>query len=258
MYEVFFIHLIKNSFMDDSKISDKLNELLGNFSGGFSFLEEAIPVELQMEYFEFRSNLSNKNKEKKNVLNFVNKLYDKNYPIEDKKLLLTRIASLEDVEAFKILRDFSGKKYEKLYFWSVLALQDCKMSLESDLLDENQVFISTGLGGKGTSLRYFVVLFPIINESFTNKQQKIVESEFNFSMNKNNSIIEKVDLSDKYISFVGLIPYKLSIRNMFDEAIKHCNDLGNFLDPEIIITNIKIYSEHQILEFYQKRKRKKP
>jgi len=257
MYDEIFIYLIKNSFMDDSNISDKLNELLGDYSGNFSFLDEAIPVELQMEYFEIRSNINKKNIDKENLFSLVNKLYDKDYPFEEKKLLLSRLASLEDIDAFKILREFSSKKEEELYFWSVLALQDCKMSLESDLLDENQVFISTGLGGKGKSLRYFVVLFPVKGKSFTSSQYTIVESEFNFSMNKNNSVIEKIDLNERFISFIGLIPYELSIRDLFNEAINHCNELGNFLDPEIIITNIAIYSEKQILELYQKRKQKK-
>ncbi len=48
----------------------------------------------------------------------------------------------------------------------MLAFQENKMLLESSLLDENQILISTGLGGKGMKLRYFTVMQTFDRKGF--------------------------------------------------------------------------------------------
>jgi hypothetical protein len=51
--------------------------------------------------------------------------------------------------------------------WAALSLQESRMTLESSLLDENQVIISTGLGGKAKKLRYFAVIAAKRRENFS-------------------------------------------------------------------------------------------
>ncbi len=62
------------------------------------------------------------------------------------------------MECYRAIESFIEEAEEALGFLGILALNESRMLLESKILDENQVFISTGLGGKDEKLRYFVVL----------------------------------------------------------------------------------------------------
>jgi hypothetical protein len=65
----------------------------------------------------------------------------------------------------------------------VLALQENRMLLQTSLLDEQQFFISTGLGGKGKKLRYYLVFINRNrNELLTKTQQKLVKDELIFGL----------------------------------------------------------------------------
>jgi len=123
------------------------------------------------------------------------------------------------------------------------------MLLESLLLDENHVFISTGLGGKGEKLRYFIVLFGKENSDFTELQKKIIRNEFHIHLKKYNSELEELNFSGSLANMLAMIPMKVIIKQIFTEAIKECNQYGDFLVSNFIITNVKELSFDEIREY---------
>ncbi len=84
--------------------------------------------------------------------------HEPGYSLQVKKEILARLATIEKVECYRVIEAFLEIAEEDLHDWALLALNESRMLLESKILDENQVFISTGLGGKEEKLRYFVAL----------------------------------------------------------------------------------------------------
>ncbi|NOZ45877.1 MAG: hypothetical protein GXO79_03755, partial [Chlorobi bacterium] len=156
---------------EGENIFDKLRELASQLDGNFNILENVIDVNVQMEYFKYSRNVK-KDIDAKSILSKINNLFNENISISDKKHLLSQLASLDDVKAFRAIEKYMKNSDELLHDWALMAYQESKMLLESSLLDESQVFISTGLGGKGTKLRYFIVLFSKSGKQFNKVQQK--------------------------------------------------------------------------------------
>lgn len=273
--------------MEQENIYEKIQEIMGKLPGNFSILEEQIDIETQMEYFEFSKSYK-KEINAKEILKRKNELFSGDISLEDKKTLLVQLASIDNVEAYRFIEKFVKKLdiysaytsqlsptfptngagqvgtgqavgdrssiKSDIHKWAVLALQESRMLLESSLLDENQVFISTGLGGKGSKLRYFIVLLSNANKDFSDVQKKIIKSEFEFTLKKYDAEVEEINFAHNFSTILCLVPLKISIQNIFEEIIKECNQYGNFLKSNFIVTNVKILSVKEISEFLMKNK----
>lgn len=233
---------------DHENIYDKIKELLGTLPDHLSVLEDQIDIELQLEYFESSKRIKNE-KRIGSPLEETSNLFKNDYSLEYKKNLLTRIASLEKVEAYRIIEKYLREGDEELKCWALLALQENRMLLESRLLDENHVFISTGLGGRGQRLRYFVVIFGNEITDFSDFHKRIIRTEFEISMKNSGSVIEELNFSGSLATLLVLIPMKRIIKQIFSRVIEECNLYGNFLISNFIITNVKILSFDEIREY---------
>ena len=169
--------------MDQDNLYDKIQDILGNLHGNFNILEEQIDIEIQLEYFETSKNIK-KLFDKKEALNNMESLFADTLSIEEKKSLLIKLASIDKVEAFRIIERYILSPDPLLKDWATLALQESRMLLESIFLDQNQIFISTGLGGKGKKLRYFIVFLAKINSEFGEIQKKILKTEIEYFFTK--------------------------------------------------------------------------
>jgi len=226
-------------------IYDKIKELLGTLPSKLNVLEEKIDLELQFEYFE-QSRRERKLLKQEKALDDSHKLFRDDISTDEKKCILARIASVAKVEAYRVIERFLNDAPGELKNWTILALQENRMLLESILLDESHVFISTGLGGKGYKLRYFIVIFGKEEKDFNDVQKKIIRSEFESCLKKYNSELEEINFSGSLANMLVIIPMKVIIKQIFTEAIKECNQFGNFLISNFIITNVKELSFDEI------------
>ena len=242
----FMLH--DTGIMDDENIYERIQDIFGNFPGNLSILEEQIDIDLQMEYFEFSRNFK-KNSLSENIHAVRNELYDEGHSIASKKKLLVHLACLEEVEAYRTIENYLKKPDKDLKDWAILAFQESRMLLQSKLLDENQVFISTGLGGKGSKLRYFIVLINSFDKPYTRFQQNLIRNEFDFFLKKNDAELEQVSFIDSYCSLLAIVPINASIRDIFKTAVTECNEYGGFIKSNFIVTNIKKLSIEEIRDF---------
>jgi hypothetical protein len=137
--------------------------------------------------------------------------------------------------------------------WAVLAFQENKMLLQTSLLDEKQYFISTGLGGKDKKLRYYTVFINRERNSIlSGTQQKLVKDELMFNLKPENGEFESIDFSEGFSSAQVLLPVTSDIKQVFTNVVEECNQYGNFLEEDMIITNVKILSRSEILEIINK------
>ena len=123
------------------------------------------------------------------------------------------------------------------------------MLLESKILNENQVFISTGLGGKGTKLRYFIVFFTNKGKTFNEFHKNILASELEFYFKQANAEVEDMMFFDNFATFKAVIPLSIPLKNLFKDIILECNQYGDFLMSNFIITNVRCLSEEEIYDF---------
>lgn len=239
---------------EEENIYKKIQEAISSLPENFSILEEQINVELQMEYFNYSRELKSSFSQEM-IMQHQQDLFDENVPISEKKNLLVLLASQEKVEAFRTVEKYAKNPDPELKEWSILALQESRMVLQSSLLDEQQVFISTGLGGKGQKLRYFVVFVgkeEIVE--FTDIQHRLIQTELEFAVKKNNGEIEEINFYENLAVTVLLLPVKSDIQGVFSSMINECNQYGDFIRPDIIITNVKRMTVDEVKQFINRNK----
>jgi len=240
---------------DSENLYDKIRELIGKEPGNLNIMEDTIDVDLQVEYFEYSKRVSQEY-DGDWALDQVDLLCDPDYPFDGKKQLLARLATMENVEAFRAIESYARDPEEALKDWSALALQESKMHLESHLLEENQVFISTGLGGKDNKLRYFVVLIGRNHQNFSDFQVKIIQNEFPYIMKKYEAEIEEFEFSGYLATFTLLLPIQFAVKDVFTEGIYECNLYGDFLLENCIVTNVKRLTFSEVADFIEKKNSK--
>jgi len=238
---------------DAENIFDKLRELSGKIKGNFNILEDQVDINVQMEYFKYAKEVK-KDLDAEAIIEKKDDLFNEVKAISEKKHLISQLASIDNVSAFRTIEKYLKNPDTILKDWALMAFQESKMLLESSLLDENQIFISTGLGGKGTKLRYFVVLFSNSDESFNDFQQRIIKNEFEFVLTKSDAEIEEISFKDNFASIMVLVPINSILQTIFENAIEISNEYGNFIKKDFIITNVKKLSKAEIVEFIEKNK----
>jgi len=235
--------------MEENNNLKKIQEAIESLPDNFSILEEQIDVELQMEYFEFTKDKDN-NQGIDDFEAAEQQLYDPDIEETEKKRLLVRLAGHDKVEAFRIIERFQAQAEGMMRNWAILAIQESRMILQSSLLDEQQVFISTGLGGKGQNIRYFITLLNQDTEvDFTDTQKKLISTEFQYFLNKSEGELEEMNFVKGFATGLFLFPLKKNLQDIFKSFIDECNQYGNFLREDVIITNVKQLSLDEIKTF---------
>jgi hypothetical protein len=233
-----------------AKLRETLNE---QGIDSFHILEELIPIEEQMEYFRFFDRLRKENNP------FVRDeevaiLFSPDQSIERKKRSLTLLASIPDVGAFRSIETYHSSPLEpELVHWSAMALVSSRIVLSSDLSGQQQVYISSGLGGQDKKLRFFGLFTTNERQELTDLQKEIVEREFFFQLQKADVVIEKFEIKDKYFTILMLFSFDKDVKSSLNAAINECNQYGNFIDRKFLFTNVKVLNEKEIDNLLQKK-----
>jgi len=234
--------------MEEDKYYKDIQKAIEDLPGDFSILEEQIDIKDQMKYFEFSKDIREKNIGKECFENR-EELFHAETTEERKKEILSAIAAVDEVKAYRTIEKYLEEPDKELRNWAVLALQESRMLLKSSLLDEKQVFISTGLGGKGKKLRYYVVFINRDRNNMLNAtQQKLVKDELIFELKDNDGEFESIDFFEGFSTSLILLPLKADIKNLFNNVVAECNQYGNFLNDDMVITNVKVLSRGEIIQ----------
>ena len=237
---------------EHENLYEKIQEILGGNPGNLKIMEQQIDMDLQVEYYECSRKLR-LDLDESWALDHMQYLYEPGYSYEVKKEILARLASVENVECYRAIESFLHVAEEPMKDWALLALNESRMQLESKIMEENQVFISTGLGGKEEKLRYFVVLISRANTDLTPTHQMVIENEFDFILRKFDSELEEVHFSGYLATVLLLLPMNYSLKMVLKQAINECNQYGEFLEDDFIVTNVKTLSFEEIKEFLKRK-----
>ncbi len=220
-------------------------------------LDTPIPIEVQSQYFQ----LSQKVRDGLNkdiVLNQKESLFDPEYEHEFKKRLLLSLAALDDVDAYRTIERYNEAPDDYLSDFAKIALEECKMNLERSLSDEEQIFVSTGLGGREDKLRFFIVFFSKEEHAFTDFQVERTRKEVEFAFGNNNCELEEFTPFKDYITIKALFPYKMDIKDMLNGILNEVNQYGDFIQYNLLITNIKEFNKDEISRFKTDSKKSRP
>lgn len=234
-----------------------MNDLIAKAGRNLNILEEEVDIKVQKEYFALIDALSKKPDEYpelcKQYIENINDLFDENIDEEIKKQMLAILATVDDVAIYRAIENFSQKD-SPLQKWAIIALQQSRMLLHSTLMDDQEVFISTGLGGQGLLLRYFCVFLNREKQTLQEFQQKIVKDETESAIKPFNGVVEQASFTEAYTSMLLLLPIDIDLKTLFEGIIDECNQYGNFLHDNMIITNVKKLSDPEILKILKSKK----
>ena len=118
------------------------------------------------------------------------------------------------------------------------------------------MYISTGLGGKGQNLRYFVVFIAneIIDE-YSSIQLKMIRDELQYGLKACDGFLEEISFISELAVALLLLPVKTDIQALFSGIINECNQYGDFIRQDIIITNVKKMTVEEIRSFINREKK---
>ena len=242
---------------DEQKWND-VNEMLSNAGSQLNILEEQIDVEEQQLYMQLLGQLIKDPKIFKKLTldapQHTQTLFDENAREDEKKTLLVLLATINDVSIYRTIETFQ-KMNTPIKKWATIALQQSRMLIQSALLDESTVFVSTGRGGQGTLLRYFCVYIANDDTVLEPFQWDIAKKETELVVKKAKGEIEQFKHYKRYITFMLLLPINANLKDIFETVIDECNTYGNFLQENIIITNVKKLTTKEIDAFLRSKQR---
>jgi hypothetical protein len=237
--------------MEDNNIQSKINELLGQIPDKLEIIEDKIPIDEQIDYFDTSKRIR-KYDDIENALIVKNLLFNELTVLPLKREILSKLALIDKPEAFRTIEKYLINPDKKLTNWAKLALLESRMLLESSILEQNHILISSGLGGKNNKLRYFLVVFLKEGLLFDETRKKVIANEFDEVLKKNNCNAEKLRFFKNFFTLTVLIPLDVSIKNAFSFAIDECNQFGYFLNQNYIVTNVKQLNATEIKGFLKR------
>jgi|SRR5690554_36875 hypothetical protein len=212
----------------------------------FHILEDLVPLDVQMDYFKYFDNLR-KEKPTFDRDEEISVLFSPEEDIVRKKKSLTLLASIPDVVAYRSIETYHSSPADiELAHWSSMALVSSRIILTSDLSGQQQIYISSGLGGQDNKLRFFSLFTTNNRQEFTELQKEMIEREFTFHLKTAKVQIENFEIKNNYFTILLLFPFDEDVRSRLNSAVEECNQYGNFLDPKFLFTNVKILNDKEI------------
>lgn len=228
---------------NDKDAFKKLQHSLENLQGHLHVLETNVPVEKQMEYFRFSDTIKNDLADENTIEEQIEVLQSEVASSLDKQYALSFLAISGNVKAYRAIEAYNEYCKDD---WSEMSLMQAKITLESEFSDEKQIFISTGLGGKGDKLRFYAFFKSNSKKKFSDYQKKLIEKEIPYYINSYQGTLEKMQIEDLYFTLLFLIHIRMDIKTMLEKAVEECNQYGDFINNGYIITNVKVFSEEEI------------
>ncbi len=236
----------------DDKHWQKVNEFLAKIGPNLSILEEEVDLKVQQEYFGLARSVESDpeqfQKWREQYAENIDNLFDSSISEETKKQMLVVLATIEDVAVYRNIEKFA-KENIPLQKWAVIALQQSRILIQSSLSDDSGIFISTGLGGQGSLLRYFCVFLNQKNEILKEFEQNVLKNEIETAFSSSKGIIEQIEYREGYNTLLALLPLNFELKQLFESIIRECNQYGHFLHENIILTNVRKLPHEEILHY---------
>lgn len=228
------------------EILDGLRDENGKIDSSLHIIEKAIPIEEQMEYFNWAKSIRNDGDIQHKTF-WIATLFTPEIDLNRKKDALVILAGLGDIASHRAIETYNSSPLEvELANWGMMAYAESKMLIHSELSGEKQVLISTGLGGIGSKLRFFLAMTTNDRVNFSEFQKEIISQEINFQFDKNNIQIEDFRFTDNFFTIIFLTEIEQNTKDLFLDFILECNTLGCNISTKHLLTNVRVFSDEEI------------
>ena len=68
-----------------------------------------------------------------------------------------------------------------------------------------------------------------------------------------SSEYETMDFTEGFSTVLAMLPLQSDLKNILRNVIEECNQYGDFLDEDMIVTNVKVLSRNEIQEMLSKK-----
>ncbi len=232
--------------------NEEIRQFLESIPDTFQIMETGVDIQTQKEYLDYSESLDRGELSDEQTAHLGSMLWAANVPLTGKKKALTLLAHVGTVTAYRQIEKYCESGDPEAKPWAALALQECRMFLESSLLDMSVGFIASGLGGVKDKMRFYFLLLPLANARFTAAQHDIMRSELECVAGELNCSVENLYPSDTFLGFTALVPHDVAIATFIETGIQKCNQLGNFVFEHYYVTNQNIPDEAEIGEVIRK------
>ena len=172
-------------------------------------------------------------------------LFDPTAPLEAKREILARLAQCGTVDAYRAIEQYVKNPDPALAQWSKVALYECRMALESELLEEPVGIISTGLGGAQHRLRYLVAV-GLSCAPLHDARRRRLESAWRSICERHDSVLEHVRFRRNHVILTLLISMETPVGTVIDEGIATANGDAPILRQNYFVTNVEVPTEEEI------------
>lgn len=216
----------------ENQEENKIRELLNEMPKNLRTIEEGITGDAINEYYE----LVKKLKDEGGIEVFFEELKAKTgRPTEhDIKRMLVALSHIGDVQSFREIEKIYQTTENDLKNFALVALEQCRLILENEILDEPIGFIATGLGGRDNKFRcYFVV--ASLQKPLTKPIEQLITAAYEDICKEMDSELEEVENHGHYLLIKALISFNYAIGPLIDAGIEQFD----FLQKEYMCTNVE-------------------
>lgn len=225
-----------------------LREILRNMPESTIYLQEQVDITTQERYFQTaiqRNEYDIPSHEAS--LEALNSAID----VESIEQTLVNLAGMGSVEAYRTIEHYlETHKDDRSYSWALMALQECRLLLESYLTDEPIAFVSGGLGALGDKLRYFAAVATLKGDALTSAQKQRIEFELEDLTQTQQVIVEKTEFGDNYVTIIFLAALSVSIGDFLEHIIVQWNNDTDFMYQGYYLANTHIPTTDELLRYF--------
>ncbi len=136
----------------NNESDDQIRDILDDIPERLALAEQGVDSSVQQEYLKYTENLDFDQYSEEYISARSYSLFGPGTSLEDKKETLAVLAHRGTLEAYRTIERFLETAEQALEAWGVLALQECRVFLESSLSDRNTGILITGLGSENNRL----------------------------------------------------------------------------------------------------------
>ncbi len=245
--------------MSNTEQEFRESEIGKHLTGQIHQLDEAIPLAVQKNYFRNSALIRHERFQvTSEYIAFAKEQFDRYTEIEPERLMnyLSHLAIGGNIEAMRLIESFQPQEPEVLHQWAMMALFEARIGVVTYLVDEQQIAITSGLGGRNGMMRMEALIYQHSLEPLKEYERKLIEEEFKLTIEREGGETETILFGDNYAHLRFLLPLQHKLKVLFKSFIENCNQYGGFLSSNFYVTNMAPINQEEIisvLEAYRKK-----
>lgn len=163
------------------------------------------------------------------------------------KRALSELSCTESPRALRVVDELLETLQGEARSWALMAQLELRMRIVGNLVEESQIILSSGLGGRGFLVRLNGYCLNSNLSRWQDYQRELLHTELAYTCSKIGGEVEQELWGEEYFIFTILLPYDVDIQSTLQSFIERCNEFGGFIHPDCHVTNMDVF-EHEAVQ----------